>query len=149
MLCQMIFGHGTHFECLGCMQKSESEHFGTCTRHVSRLDARPRMAVGVKITLPERAVTANRSVVVCCSLFAFFYPFPRRIIPCSHGAELISSLTQDARATRIMEMIAQTHGFTALNWLGSSECERKGETRSPNHLPLRHSRRTTALPWTD
>ena len=42
-------GHGTHFECLGCIQKSQSEHFGTCTRHVSRCDARPRMAVGVKI----------------------------------------------------------------------------------------------------
>ena len=41
-------GHETHFECLGCIQKSQSEHFGPRTRHVSRCYARPWMAVGVR-----------------------------------------------------------------------------------------------------
>ena len=61
-------GPGTHFKWLGCIQKSQSEHFGPCTRDVSRCYARPWMAVGVKTSAGARGDSQSKRC--CCGCYS-------------------------------------------------------------------------------
>ena len=63
-------GRGTNFESFGCIQKNQSEHFGTCARDVSRCEARPILGVALKKKAARaRCDTQSKLFVVCCLLF--------------------------------------------------------------------------------